>query len=269
MASRSVTLYPETIPAMLPLLCKYKTGPFLYRILHAIGQDGFSTRSDFALAMGLDMSSQRAKKTSLQRISRGCKILTEEGLIEQLKTDALYHVEIFNLIKLSDKGIAHCRNAYGPYGWENVVMSDWDKLIAWHNGTKDIKHAALILNFAFHARLRGWNAIVTPHNTENNCEPDVMITKDGQIFHIEVERQSCRTEQKPRKWENQYQAQGRIAACYSLRRSTYHAAGSFIYMGYSKFNLTSLEYLQKSAYNQPDGRPGRLWQYISEEIFNG
>ncbi|MDX9864892.1 MAG: hypothetical protein RBT34_08810 [Anaerolineaceae bacterium] len=265
MDATSVRLHPAEIPSYLPILDRYKTKELLFRILFLIGQEGLSTRSDIALAMGLDMSTQRANRTSSQRISRACEILQKNlGFIEQIESKELYRIKIFHLIKLTDTGISFCQNTWG---W-NVLMSDWDKLIAWHSGEDHKAHNAMVLNFAFHARLRGWDAIVTPRDMRENCDPDVLILKEDQMFYIEFERKAFKTEHKSRKWANQYKAQKRITACYSTARAAYHAAGSFVVMGYSKFNLTSLQYLQKTAYNQPDGHPGRLWQFTSEEILN-
>lgn len=261
MAPRSVMRYPETLAPFMPILNKYRTQTLLYRVLYWIGVGGLSTRPDIALAMGLDMSTRRAKDTNIQRIGRACKVLKEENLICADRTK-FWLINKFYMLRLSDNGVNYCRNTFG---WD-LIKSDWDKLILWHNGELYPEHSAMVLNFAFHARLRGWDAIVIPHDLENSSEPDVMISKGDEKYFVEVERQAWRVKAKQSKWDKQNLVQGRLAACYVLSDSAFHTTGSFIFMGYSKFDVTSLEYLQKSAYNQPG--PGRLWQYISEEYFD-
>lgn len=177
MAPRSVMLYPETVSSFIPVLDKYRISTLLYRVLYWIGLGGLSTVSDIALAIGFDMSTRRAKDTNRQRIGRACKILEEEHLICEDNTK-FWRVKKFYMLRLSDTGIEYCQNTFG---WE-LIKSDWDKLIQWHNGILYPEHSAMVLNFAFHARLRGWKATVLPHDLENSSEPDVMISKGEEKY---------------------------------------------------------------------------------------
>jgi len=266
MVTRNLTLYPQGIAAAMPILCNYKSGAIMYRVLVHIGIGGLSTRGDIARAIGLNISTRKSKDVSFRRISRACHILEKElGLIEQKETRLNHGIKYF-LLRLTTKGKTYCRKHF-LWG-KDIVMSDWDKLISWHNGENQGAHSAMVLNFAYHARLRGWHALVMPRDTENNTRPDVLISNDKTEFYIEVERKGCRTKLKPQKWANQFKTQNSISACYASMCAAQNAVATFIIMGYATFQVTSLEYLQKNAYVQSNGLQRCLWQFTSEEIFN-
>lgn len=79
-------------------------------------------------------------------------------------------------------------------------------------GKMEKKHTAAVLAFSYHARLRGWKTYVMP---EINCDchryaPDVIVTKEKNTFHVEVELSWKVAEPK---WRNMAKYHGPVAFC--------------------------------------------------------
>ena len=258
MAARKMTrLYPEELPARMPVLDQHHNPTVLYRVLYWIANHSLATRADIALAMGLDMSTPSAKKVSVERVRRACATLEEHKFIEQ-SVIKFWRLKL-HMIRLTAGGDKYCQNSYP---WE-IKNSDWDKLYNRHNGRINREHAAAVLNFAYHARLRGWEAIVLPYEFETNSEPDVMIKKGYEITYVEVEMRGWRASKKFRKWDMQTELQGRPSACLLTTEAANNIAIRFQELGYSNYDVTSLEYLQATAYNAK--RSNGLWQFTTEE----
>lgn len=80
------------------------------------------------------------------------------------------------------------------------VESDWEKIVRFHQGETQERHAALVLMAAYQARLRGWKAEVMPFDPQETpwFQPDLKITDpQGWFYYCEVE---TRSRVKPRKW---------------------------------------------------------------------
>lgn len=70
-------------------------------------------------------------------------------------------------------------------------------------------HTLMLLSFALHARMRGWNALLLPE-VEGKADPDVLVERDGERWYVEVER----GDGSRRKWRNLAQLNGnRVALC--------------------------------------------------------
>jgi len=65
------------------------------------------------------------------------------------------------IVTLTDHGKALAR-ALGV----EPVESDWEKIVRFHRGETQERHAALVLMAAYQARLRGWKAEVMPFDSQ-------------------------------------------------------------------------------------------------------
>ena len=95
---------------------------------------------------------------------------------------------------------------------ENVVESEWMRLINHHEGQRFEEHTCACLAFTMHARRRGWGAQVLPE-TDNNSIPDVAVTRGAECFNVEVEIRA-RPDEKPTKLPNLAETNaGVVAIC--------------------------------------------------------
>ncbi|KPL84199.1 hypothetical protein SE15_03290 [Thermanaerothrix daxensis] len=95
--------------------------------------------------------------------------------------------------RLSEDGRALCRE----WGWA-VVENEWERVLRLHQGEAQEAHTVMILAFALHARLRGWNAVVLPEVEGTNAAPDVLVERGEERWYVEVER----GDGSRRKWKN-------------------------------------------------------------------
>lgn len=109
------------------------------------------------------------------------------------------------MVRLTELGKVRCSN----WGWP-VVVSDWEKLIHHHNGAGQPRHTAMVLDFAWQARRRGYTAIVAPNMETRSIFPDVYIERGvSEGMYVEVERGRNKLE----KWQNYSCLQGFVAVC--------------------------------------------------------
>jgi hypothetical protein len=251
-ARKSFNLKPASFPARRPILSNYRNSIVLWRVLYWIAKEGMSTYGDIALKMGLDISTSKAKNIALIKVQRACAVLKEENLIMLNKLKMYYGLKL-HAIRVTDFGKAHCAK---NYGWEKCI-TDWEKLVAFHNGTNCENHSAAVLNFAYHARLRNWIVRVLPEEDSTPSNPDMLIYKDGNYHYVEVETRGNRAVTKTRKWLNQYQIQKGVAVCMMTNEAAWNVAQMFEENYYLDYHVTSLMFLQSTAYN--NARPGNLW----------
>ncbi len=95
--------------------------------------------------------------------------------------------------RLSEDGKALCRE----WGWA-VVENEWERVLRLHQGEAQEAHTVMLLAFALHARLRGWNAVVLPEVEGTNAVPDVLVERGEERWYVEVER----GDGSRRKWKN-------------------------------------------------------------------
>ncbi len=106
--------------------------------------------------------------------------------------------------RLSEQGKAFCFRL----GWR-AAESDWDRLIARHEGLRFPEHTAAVLLFAVHARRRGYRVSVVP-DTEGPYAPDIRLLRSGEQTDVEVE---LGAKERPAKWRNMAAVQGFVALC--------------------------------------------------------
>ncbi len=147
------------------------------------------------------------------------------------------------------------------FGWE-ILPSDWEILVNRHQAEGQTRHAAAILYFAYHARLRGWKVEICPVVNSDCFMPDVLVEKSGQPIYVEIELNPYRDlkESKrnsslwPRKWKNQYDYQKQVAICTltPARRKYFSCILSQFWPGL----VTDLFTLRKGANEEPKSE---LW----------
>jgi hypothetical protein len=108
------------------------------------------------------------------------------------------------LVRLSQQGKELCQSLGWPAG-----ESDWERLIARHEGERFEQHTLGVLAFGVHARARGWQVQVMPE-VGGPAVPDVCITKGEQRHYVEVE---LGDREKENKWRNLAGLQGHVALC--------------------------------------------------------
>ena len=261
MVARNITtLYPKILAPFMPILNTHRNPTILYRVLYWIAHGGLSTRSDIAMAIGLNMSTSQAKNISIQRVARACTALAKDNLIEQ-NSIRFWRMKLF-MLRLTDHGRKYCQDSYP---WK-VRQSDWDKLYKRHNGHVYREHSAAVLNFAYHARLRGWNTTVMPYILDTFAEPDLALSQKKENTFVEIEMRGWRAKTKQKKWQQQITLQGRAAVCLLTSESAYNVFIRFEELGYLEYAVTSLEYLQNTAYND---KKNRLWEFTTEDPHHG
>lgn len=94
-------------------------------------------------------------------------------------------------------------------GWP-IFHSDWERLIEHHNGEEQPRHTAMVLDFAWQARRRGYKVEVMPAVESQFIMPDVYVERGAaDKAFVEVERGRS----KPEKWLNLIALQGYIGVC--------------------------------------------------------
>lgn len=118
------------------------------------------------------------------------------------------------VVRLTDLGKSRC----STWGW-SIVQSDWEKLIEHHDGDKQLRHTAMVLDFAWQARRRGYTVEVLPAVESKYLIPDVCV-EGGADYRVYVEVERGRN--KLEKWHHLLQLQGFIAVCVTnqTRRKT-------------------------------------------------
>jgi hypothetical protein len=109
------------------------------------------------------------------------------------------------VVRMTNSGKAMC----SAWGWPKVI-SDWEKLIDCHAGEDQPRHTAMVLDFAWQARRRGYKAVVMPIVQDRYLIPDVYVERDeSDRAFVEVERGRNKSE----KWFNLNALQGFVAVC--------------------------------------------------------
>jgi hypothetical protein len=174
--------------------------------LHAIARLGLSTRLEVLERVGA-FSGVSPKSGSLKRLM--ADLVSQHLLASEVLTMVLSRPSRLAVCRLTEDG----RELARTLGWE-PVESDWDKLVRWHEGDKQVQHTAGVLTFAYHARKRGWNCTVLPPVQDGQAAPDVLVEKDAERVYVEVEFGEDRTE----KWRAIKELQGLVALCAATGR---------------------------------------------------
>lgn len=192
-------------PGMYQQQLGAKENPLRYRrkvlILYVIARGGINSRLEvdrmIGVVEGLSPRSNSVKAPAEELVKSGLLIGSTLAMSEPFQTSLAVY-------RLSEDGKAVCR----LWGWE-VVESEWERVNRLHQGGAQEAHTLMLLSFAMHARMRGWNALLLPE-AQGNADPDVLVERDGERWYVEVER----GDGSRRKWRNLAQVNGgRVALC--------------------------------------------------------
>lgn len=171
-------------------------------ILYLLATKGICSRLEIdRLLSALENVSARTNS-----VRRPADELVKSGLLEAstLRMESPFATGMA-VYRLTEDGRALCR----AWGWD-VVENEWERLLRLHQGEVQEAHTVMILAFALHARLRGWNARILPQVDGTNAVPDVVVERDGERWYVEVER----GDGSRRKWKNLAKLNGgRVALC--------------------------------------------------------
>jgi hypothetical protein len=202
MTGLSIPPAPERYKAQL----KPKESAIRYRrkvlALYAVARGGVSSRMEIDRVVSVvERLSERTNS-----VRRPVEELAESGL---LISDSIRMYKPFetglSVYRLSEDGKALC----ALWGW-NVVENEWERILRLHQGKEQEAHTVMLLAFALHSRLRGWNAVILPEVEGTNAVPDVMVERDDERWYVEVER----GDGSRRKWKNLAALNGgKVALC--------------------------------------------------------
>lgn len=119
-----------------------------------------------------------------------------------------YGLLSLDAVYLSDVG----RDLVTQLGWP-IEETELERMIRLHEkGKNEKKHTAAVLAFSYHARLRGWQTHIMPEidTCNHRYSPDVIVTKENSIFHVEVELSWKVAEPK---WRNMANYHNVVAFC--------------------------------------------------------
>jgi len=201
MSGMVVPIAPERFKAQL----KPQESNIRYRrkalVLYAIAAGGLASRMEIDRVVSVvEGLSERTNS-----VRRPLDELVQSGLLlyETIRMTSPFETGLA-VYRLSDDGKALCR----LWGWE-PVENEFERVLRLHQGNTQPAHAVMILAFALHARLRGWDAVVLPE-VDGSAEPDVLVEKDGERWFVEVER----GDGSWRKWKNLAALNGgKVALC--------------------------------------------------------
>lgn len=192
-------------PGMYQQQLGAKENPLRYRrkvmILYLIARGGINSRLEvdrmISVVEGLSPRSNSVKAPAEELVKSGLLMSATLTMSEPFQTSLAVY-------RLSEDGKAVCR----LWGWE-VVESEWERVNRLHQGDVQEAHTLMLLSFAMHARMRGWNALLLPE-AQGNADPDVLVERDGERWYVEVER----GDGSRRKWRNLAQLNnGKAALC--------------------------------------------------------
>ncbi|MEW6505239.1 MAG: hypothetical protein AB1457_14855 [Chloroflexota bacterium] len=192
---------PDRFKAQL----KPKDSDIRYRrkvlVLYTIARGGISSRMEIDRVVSV--VEQLSERTNSVR--RPVDELVKSGLLV-CGTIRMYKPFETGLAvyRLSEDGKALC----GLWGWQ-MVENEWERLMRLHQGAEQEAHTVMILAFALHARLRGWDAVILPE-VEGAAKPDLRVDRGGERWYVEVER----GDGSRRKWKNLAALNGgKVALC--------------------------------------------------------
>lgn len=164
--------------------------------------------------------------------------LPKSGLVIY-KTLPLFRNYGLAVVHLSKLG----KSLSAQLGWK-VVRSDWEKLIEEHEGKEQLHHTAMVLDFVWQARIRGYTANILPIVGNLVVNPDVYVER-GELDHAYVEVERGRDSLQ--KWLNMTALQGFAAVCcMTMRKRRNLVEKEIMPMGIPGI-ATDLETLNKMA----------------------
>ncbi len=198
--------------------------PAIHKALYLMCMTGWSTVNELGAAMaeftGLDNTRSFAVRRVFQTYLPELDLAVYDTL-PYLARNGL------GVARLSLLGQAVCDR----YGWK-ARLSDWYRLIAYHDGLKQVDHTGVVLAFAREARLRGYQVNILPDidDDDNRSRPDASITKSGErLTYVEVEAGYHR--EKFQKWRNQVDLQGFVAVVAKTPQQRARIVSDAIHLG--------------------------------------
>ena len=158
------------------------------QVLFLLAQ-GYTVRLEVDLALAR-AGGIKPRSGSVRRVIQS---LAERDLIEEEVWSLGRPQMSLALLRLTDTGRALVREL----GWQ-AQENEWERLMRLHEGARYQAHAVAVLIFAFHARLRGWEAAVLPE-VEGPTPPDVWVGRGEEGYFVEVELSDKEHETK---WRN-------------------------------------------------------------------
>jgi hypothetical protein len=139
-------------------------------VLRSMANTGLGLRAELAQAISGEMGnpphSTVIKNTFYNLVDAGLVISELAPLIGASRV---------TLVRLSDDGISYCNSA----GW-SPMENDWMALIERRNADALPQYAAWVLQFAYHARMRGWGVEVAPDDKDRDCPADLILCRSFQ-----------------------------------------------------------------------------------------
>jgi hypothetical protein len=139
-------------------------------MLRSMANTGLGLRAELAQAISGEMGnpphSTVVKNTFYNLVEAGLVISELAPLIGASRV---------TLVRLSDDGISCCNSA----GW-SPVENDWEALIERRNADAYPQYAAWVLQFAYHARMRGWGVEVAPDKNDRDHPADLILRRSVQ-----------------------------------------------------------------------------------------
>jgi hypothetical protein len=177
--------------------------------LYLVATTGWSVVQELMLPLA-ERFGLSPRVDSLHRVYR--IHLPKSGLVIY-KTLPLFRKHGLAVVRLTELGKSIC----AQLGWK-VVISDWEKLINDHEGERLPKHTAMVLAFAYQARLRGYRVEVLPVVERKYIAPDLSIETLNTHVYVEVENGKAKIE----KWINLEKLQGFVAICTDTEEKRRH-----------------------------------------------
>lgn len=165
--------HPVIIPAV-PEEYAHRDGiywPRMAAILHMLAVTGYAVRAE----MAIDLSARFRCHISSPAIKFPFYYLATDGLIQSTLAPLISSSKI-TLARLTEKGIYLCRQ------WWNIepLESEWTRLERLRSPNP--AYIALVLQAAFHARIRGWTVKVAPD--AKSSPPDLSLERGGEAYAV-------------------------------------------------------------------------------------
>ena len=140
-------------------------------VLHGMVNTGLGLRTELAQAISGEMGNPPHSTV----VKRAFYNLVDAGLVIS-ELAPLIGASKVTLVRLSDDGIDYCDSV----DW-SPVENDWEALIERRDADAYCQYAAWVLQFAYHARMRGWEVEVAPDYEGKERQPDLVLWRGGPI----------------------------------------------------------------------------------------
>lgn len=219
--------------------------PATHKALFLLASTGWGTVNELGAALAEANGLENLRSFAARRVFQSYLPDVELAVCDVLPYLARNGLSV---IRLTDTGQTLC----SKYGWK-VNMSEWLRLILYHDGLKQVDHTAVVLAFAREARLRDYQVNILPgiNDDENPSQPDTSIHLPGQRpIYVEVEAGYHR--EKLSKWRSQADLQGFVTVVTKTPQQRARIAADVIRLGLPGMasDLTTLSSLSHHSSNR-------------------